>query len=111
MELAQFLELLPGMVLLSPERRQVLQATTPNHEALQQLFAHLPKPPRLPDSAPTVLDHAYVRATLAFERSELLHSVAEPMEELLGDLATVLEFIQMRIARAQGEGPPAESMN
>lgn len=110
-ELAELNELLPGMALLSPERRQYLRATTPSPEVLQKIFEKLPKPPRLTDSAPTALDRAYERAVLAFERSELLRTVEEPLAEMLGELAAVLDHLRLRIARALGQEPPAEPLN
>lgn len=110
-ELAQLNELLPGMALLSPERRQYLQATTPSSEVLREIFAKLPKPPRLTDSAPTALDRTYERATLAFERAELLRTVMEPLAEMFEELAVVMDHLRLRIARALGQEPPAEPLS
>ncbi|HMU41269.1 MAG TPA: hypothetical protein PKE31_19835 [Pseudomonadota bacterium] len=106
-------ELLPGMVLLSPERRQYLQATTPDHETLQKMVASLPVPPRLPDSTPTALDRSYQHLLDRMERAELLGPVEEQLQALLSDFRRTMEVVRTRIARAMGElaPPPPETLN
>ncbi|HEX2573090.1 MAG TPA: hypothetical protein VH877_26315 [Polyangia bacterium] len=100
--------LLPGLVSLTPEERERMDANRPDVEAMDEFLENYVPPPRLPDTAPTAEELMVEEARELGQRSALIGKVRAAFEPLVHDLIRVHDLLNLRLGRfGVGTEPPA----